>query len=405
MCKYKIESKDYTNMTIYPRLLETKALESANQFPVVAITGPRQSGKSTLIRSCFPDKPYANLESTRTLEFASSDPQGFLAQYPEGAIFDEIQKAPALLSDIQVRVDEDQRRGLFIISGSENLMLSQSISQSLAGRVIILKLLPLTLEETDPFPLTLTSLDEVLYTGFYPRIYSEKLNPSEVYGSYVETYLERDVRNLLQVKDLAKFRLFVELCAGRVGQLLNKDSLANEIGISSSTVEQWLSILEATFVCMRLQPWHANIGKRLVKTPKLYFYDVGLASYLIGIDDPSQIKRHPLRGQLFENLQIMEAVKFLRNNNLQNRFYFYRDSHGNEVDFLIQKGQSILPVEVKASQTFHESFLKSIRQIEKLRDHIMKPIIVLGHPESQERSEYSIAAWNGLKTLLSTRIG
>lgn len=389
---------------MYPRIMLKKLLEAAHHFPVVAVTGPRQSGKSTLIRAAFPNKPYANLESARDFDFAHTDPIGFLAQFPGGAVLDEIQKVPKLLSDIQVLVDEQQRKGMFIVSGSENLTLSQSLSQSLAGRVLILKLLPLSMSETKAFPLKITSVDDAIYTGFYPRIYNDRLNPTDTYAAYTQTYLERDVRNLLQVRELAKFRRFIELCAGRTAQLLNKDSLAGDVGVSPSTVEQWLSILEATFVCFRLQPWHANISKRLVKSPKLYFYDTGLVSYLLGIDAPTQISTHPLRGSLFETLQIAELIKSLWYHNLHNRLYFYRDSAGNEVDLLIQSADSYVPIEIKSGQTFDSTFLKGIRAFQNLTIKPQRPLIVLGGNEAQQRTDFDIVGWEDLSSTALNRL-
>lgn len=389
---------------MYPRLLQKKLLKSAKNHPIVTITGPRQSGKSTLIKNTFSIKPYVNLESSKELEFALNDPVAFLNQFPEGAVLDEIQKAPGLLSDIQVIVDDAKQHGMFILSGSENLLLSNKIAQSLAGRSIILKLLPLSLAETAPFPLNPATIDEYLYTGFYPRIYNDCLNPTETYGSYVETYIERDVRNLLNVKNLSQFRKFIELCAGRIGQLLNKASLASEVGISQSTVEEWISILEATFVCFRLQPWHSNIGKRLVKSPKLFFYDVGLASYLVGINDLSQVARHPLRGNLFENMQINELQKFLFNLNKHNRIYFYRDSHGNEVDLIIQNGDQLIPVEIKSSQTFHSSFSNSLKKLKNIGLNTANSAIIMGSDENQDRSEFNVIGWNYFSSFLNKHL-
>lgn len=392
------------------RILNNKLRSLSESYPVIAVTGPRQSGKSTLIRATFPDRPYANLEATRTLEFAKSDPAAFLAQFPEGAVIDEVQKAPALLSDIQVIVDEKKLKGMFILSGSENLQLSESISQSLAGRIQTLKLLPLSLEETPAFKPEATDLNSYLFRGFYPSIYEDKLDPTEAYGSYVETYIERDVRNLLQIHELSLFRRFIELAASRSGQLLNKDSLANDAGISPSTVEKWLSVLEATFVCFRLRPWFVNVGKRLVKSPKLYFYDVGLLSYLLGINSASQLQSHPLRGAIFETLQVAELQKALWNHNLRNQIFFYRDSHGNEVDLLLQNGQNFIPIEVKSAQTFHSSFLKGIHSFQKVCEKTKLhrcegPAIVLGGDEEQKRQEFEILPWNKIGAWSLKRLG
>jgi uncharacterized protein len=389
---------------MYPRLLQKKLKDAFKKYPITTVTGPRQSGKSTLIRGTFPSLPYANLESSRDREFAINDPIGFLGQFPDGAIIDEVQKVADLLSDLQVIVDERSKNGQFIISGSENLTLSNSVSQSLAGRTLILRLLPLSIKESDPFPLAISKVNEHIYTGFYPRIFSEELNPTEAYSAYIESYIEKDVRNLLAIKDLAKFRKFMQLAAGRIGQVLNKDNIANDVGVSPVTVENWLSILESTFVCYRLQPWFSNMKKRLVKSPKLYFYDVGIASALIGITDASQLGTHPLRGALFENLQVMEVMKYLYCNNLQNKIYFYRDSHQNEVDLLVQNGQKIIPIEIKSSETFHQNFLKGIKSLQKTSLDLEVPAVVLGSRESQSRSDYQILSWDGLASYIDKLI-
>ena len=385
---------------MYPRILKKKLVSNSAKFPVVTVVGPRQSGKSTLIRGCFPEKTYVNLEASRDAEFATSDPIGFLNQFPNGAILDEIQKVPHLLSDIQVIVDERKMKGMFILSGSENLLFSNSIAQSLAGRSIVLKLLPLSLSESSVFPLKAPHVDDVLYHGFYPRIYNDQLNPSDTYGAYVETYVERDVRNILKIKNISQFRKFIELCAGRVGQLFNKASLASEVGVSQPTIEEWISILEATYICFRLPPWHSNLSKRLVKTPKLYFYDVGLASYLIGVDQVRQIKTHPLRGNLFENLQISEVYKFLSHHHKPHRIYFYRDSHGNEVDLLIQRGDKIIPIEIKSAQTFHPSLAKGLEKFRGLKVEVEDSGIVMGSDTGQRRTTMELIAWNKLEDFL-----
>lgn len=277
-----------------PRALAGHAASVFIKYPVVTITGPRQSGKTTLANATFPDKPYANLESPVTRQFAEEDPIGFLNQYPEGAIIDEIQRVPDLLSFIQVIVDEKQKNSLFILTGSQQFELMRGISQSLAGRTALLKLLPLSISElTSFFPL---GVDEMLFKGFYPRIYDQNIPPYQVYGDYYETYVERDLRQLINIKNLSLFQRFIRLCAGRCGQLLNLNSLANDSGISQSTAREWMTILEASYIVFLLQPFHVNIKKRLVKSPKIYFYDVGLAGWLCGIEEERQIATHPLRG-------------------------------------------------------------------------------------------------------------
>ncbi len=270
------------------------------KYPVITITGPRQSGKTTLARNTFTEKPYANLENPVTRQFAEEDPLAFLGQYPQGAIIDEIQRVPELLSYIQVIVDERRENSLFVLTGSQQFELMHGITQSLAGRTALLKLLPLSIAElaTHFSP----GVDEMLFKGFYPRIYDQDIAPDQAYGDYFETYVERDLRQLVNVKNLSLFQRFVKLCAGRCGQLLNLNSLANDTGISHSTAREWMTVLEASYIVFLLQPFHANIGKRLVKSPKIYFYDVGLASWLLGIEEQRQIATHPLRGGLFENM-------------------------------------------------------------------------------------------------------
>lgn len=291
-----------------PRTLEAVLRDRAVQYPVVTLTGPRQSGKTTLCRAAFPQKPYINLESPDVREFARTDPRGFLASYPDGAILDEIQRAPELPSYLQPIIDDSNEPGRFILTGSQQFEVMTNISQSLAGRTALLKLLPLSIEELSNANIRL-KIDELLLTGFYPRIYDAGLKPSQALGDYVETYVERDIRQLISIKDLALFEKFVRVCAGRVGQLLNLQSLGSDVGISHTTARSWLTLLQAGYVVFLLQPWHTNIAKRQIKSPKLYFYDVGLASWLLGAEDERHIKYHPLRGNLFENLVIMEALK------------------------------------------------------------------------------------------------
>lgn len=344
---------------MYPRAI-TKELKSlAHQYPVITLTGPRQSGKTTLVKHAFPNMPYANLEALDTQNLAKNDPRAFLKQYPQGAIFDEIQRVPELLSYIQVIVDEEEKKGLFILTGSHQLELLQAITQSLAGRTALLTLLPMSLEELRKAGIDL-SLDEYLLMGGYPRLFKDQLDPTKAYRNYFQTYIERDLRQLIQVKDLAQFQRFVRLCAGRIGQLLNLEGLGNDVGVSSHTVREWISILEASFILIRLQPYFENFGKRIIKSPKLYFTDVGLASYLLGIGNIEQMSRDPLRGNLFENLVILELIKERINRGLDPQLYFFRDAHGHEVDAIFQSGRELIPIEIKAGQTYNKDFFKNL---------------------------------------------
>ena len=335
-------------------------LELAKQFPIVTITGPRQSGKTTITKITFPHKPYVSVEDKDVLLLAQTDPRKFLAMYSDGAIFDEIQRAPDLLSYLQTIVDSDKRKGLFILTGSHQLMLQQTISQSLAGRTALLSLLPLSINELKKTDANL-NLDNLLLNGFYPVIYQDKTNPTFVYKNYIATYLERDVRQLINIKDLSSFQRFLKLCAGRVGQVLNKNSLASEVGVSSTTIEHWLSILEASYIIFRLQPYFENFGKRVIKSPKLYFTDPGLAAYLLNIENISQISRDPLRGNLIENLVILDLIKYRYNRGLDHNLYYYRDQHQNEVDIIYKTGEQLIPIEIKAAQTIAMQFFKGLK--------------------------------------------
>ncbi|GAB4228555.1 MAG: ATP-binding protein [Chlamydiales bacterium] len=348
----------------------------SKQYPVVTLTGPRQSGKTTLVREVFSEKPYANLESLRISEFAETDPIGFLDSFPNGAILDEIQRCPKLLSEIQVRVDESEIKGMFILTGSHQVGLRDVIAQSLAGRTSILHLLPMSMQEFHDEKIEFT-LDEILYQGGYPRIYKDQLNPTKAYGNYVQTYLERDLRQMIEVKNLQLFQRFLKLCAGRIGQIFNKENIANEVGVTAKTITHWLSILEASYLIFMLPPYFENFGKRTIKSPKLYFCDVGLAAYLLGIENVSQIERDPLRGNLVENLIILELMKSRWNQGLEHRLFFYRDSHHNEIDVLFQRGHNLVPIEIKSAKTFNKSFLKGISQFKNfVGDRCQNPFLI-----------------------------
>ncbi len=350
---------------MYPRLMATELESAASSYPIVTLLGPRQSGKTTLVRATFPSKPYANLEALDIQEMAYADPRSFLEQYPDGAILDEIQRVPTLLSYIQLIVDENQKKGMFILTGSHQLELHQAISQSLAGRTALLHLLPMSLVELTNAKLTL-SLDETLLKGGYPRIFHDQLDPTKAYRNYFQTYVERDLRQLIQVKDLTQFQRFVRVCAGRLGQLLNLEGIGNDVGVSSNTIKEWISILEASYILIRLQPYYENFGKRMIKSPKLYFTDVGLASYLLGIENSVQMARDPLRGNLIENLMVVELMKYRLNQGLDPQLYYFRDTHGHEVDLIFQSAHRLVPIEIKAAKTFNTEFLKNLRFFQKL---------------------------------------
>ncbi|MGE0920237.1 ATP-binding protein [Trichlorobacter lovleyi] len=371
---------------MFARTITPTLLSFATEFPVVTITGPRQSGKTTLCRTTFPDKPYINLEQPETRQFAKEDPKGFLATIPDGAVLDEIQRVPDLLSYIQVLVDDKPAAGRFILTGSQQFEVMNTISQSLAGRTALLKLLPLSIEELTTAGVTASS-SQLILNGFYPRIHSQRLNPTRVLSDYYETYVERDLRQLVTLKNIGLFEKFVRLCAGRVGQLLNLQGLGAEVGVSHSTAREWLTLLEASYVVFQLRPWHSNISKRLIKSPKIYFYDVGLASYLLGLETESHVGRDPLRGSLFENMAIIEALKYCYNRGKKGTVSFYRDSNGNEVDLLMEVGPDLFPVEIKSAETIVPEFFKGLVSFSKIAPKVLLGAgLVYGGTEQQKRT-------------------
>ena len=330
----------------------------SKKYPVVTITGPRQSGKTTLARFLYKNKPYANFENPVTREFAFEDPAGFLDQYPDGAVLDEVQRVTELFSYIQVIVDEKRKNGMFILTGSSQFTLHHEISQSLSGRTALLKLLPFSLEEIEFY--NPSSLDEIIYKGFYPRIYDQDIPPFQGYSDYFQTYIERDLRQLVNLKNLSLFQKFVKLCAGRVGQILNMSSIANEVAVSQNTIREWVSLLEAGYIIFLLKPFYKNIKKRLVKSPKIYFYDIGLAAWLCGIENIRHIFNHPLRGNLYENMIVAEILKHRFNTGKSNNLSFYRDSIGNEVDLIYTINGSPVPIEIKSGKTITAEYFKGL---------------------------------------------
>lgn len=358
------------------------------QFPVLTVTGPRQSGKTTLVKSCFSHLPYLNLEHLETRDFAREDPVAFLKTIPDGAILDEIQNVPELSSYIQVRVDSAGKEGQFVLTGSQQFNMLQTVSQSLAGRTAIVRLLPFAIEELDQSSeYGRLTMDEYIFNGFYPRIYDKGIDPAISLSNYMDTYIEKDLRQLSQVQDLMLFRKFVKLCAGRVGQILNLSHLADDVGINHKTAGQWISLLETSFIVYRLPPYFANINKRLIKSPKLYFYDTGLAAHLMGIEEKGQIEAHPLRGALFENLVIAEFVKYRYNRGKRENLSFFRDAKGHEVDLIYTSGSELMPVEIKAAQTFRSSFFKGLDYFNEYIASCSRSMVIYGGERTETRSE------------------
>jgi predicted AAA+ superfamily ATPase len=381
-----------------PRDAATKIRHFATQYPVITLTGPRQSGKTTLCRMLFPDKPYVSLEAIAERDFAVTDPQGFLARYPNGAVLDEIQRVPDLLSYLQVIVDETTRPGQFIVTGSQNFALLQSVSQSLAGRTALVTLLPFSLAEILHTGFA-GSLDDLLFTGCYPRIYDMGLNPTEALSFYVSTYVERDLRTLLNVKDLSRFETFLRLCAGRSGQVVNLSSLGNDCGVNHNTVKSWLSILETSYIVKLLRPYHNNLGKRLIKAPKLYFLDVGLAAFLLGIQDASQIATHPLRGPLFETLIFAELLKKRLNSGKTDNLAFLRDSTGREVDVVLDYGNQLDLWEIKAGQTISRDMLKNLKHYQTIYPQVRHSNLLYGGDQERTQEKVHIVGWRHLAGL------
>lgn len=371
--------------------------ELAKEYPVVAITGPRQSGKTTLTRAVFSDKPYVSLEEPDHREFADEDPRGFLARYQDGAILDEVQRCPTLFSYLQGVLDHAGRPGMFILTGSQQFGLLAGITQTLAGRVALLHLLPFTLKELATDGRSPRSLDESLFTGLYPPIHDRRLAPAVWYANYVQTYVERDVRQMVNVRDLSAFQRFVRMCAARIGQLLNLSGLANDCGITHNTAKAWLSVLEASYLVFLLPPHHRNFNKRLVRMPKLYFYDTGLAAWLLGIREPGQLAIHAMRGALFESRIISELLKNRYNRGLTSNLYFWRDRAGNEVDILAEHGEMLTPIEIKSGQTVTRDYLIGLQKWLVIAGaSAVKPLLIYAGDTSYTRSGIEIRRWRDM---------
>jgi len=383
------------NIGMLPRILSTTLTRLAKAFPVVAVTGPRQSGKTTLVRALFPDKPYVSLEDPTERGFAQEDPRGFLARFSSGAIFHEAQRWPDLFSFLQGMVDEDRTPGRFILTGSQQFGLLSGVTQSLAGRVGMARLLPLSLQEITPA--ADDTADTCMLKGGYPALHTQPVVPADWFASYVATYVERDVRQLMNVQDLAAFQRFIRLCAGRTGQLVNANALAGEAGISHTTAAAWLSVLQASDLVFLLPPYHRNFGKRLVKSSKLYFVDAGLVCWLLGIRDLEVLSVHPLRGALFETFIVSEFLKRRYNAGKPPDLYFWRDNNGLEADLLFEHGTAIQTVEIKSGHTLTSDYVRAGRRSSRFAgDEAAMPWLIYAGDETLERSGVRAISWRDL---------
>jgi len=380
------------------RILEKKLHELASYYPAVVVTGPRQSGKTTLCQMAYPDKPCVSLEAMDIRDFAVNDPRGFLAQYSGGAIIDEIQHAPELLTYLQNDIDLRPDAGRFILTGSQHFGLSQSIAQSLAGRCGILVLLPPSLDELSSFPTAPADLFPLLWQGSYPRIYDRKIPAHQWLADYTTTYIQRDVRQVINIGDLQAFSGFLKLCAGRTAQEINLSKLGSDAGVSHNTARSWLSVMETSYIIHRFPAWHTNIRKQIVKTPKLHFFDSGLVCYLLGIREPEQLRLHPLRGPIFESWVISEIYKACVHRGQQPGLFHYREARGPEIDLLVERGEELATVEIKSGATINKDFFFNLKRFsDRMRNadrpYTVRSHVVFGGEYSQQRSDSQVLSW------------
>ena len=384
------------------RDLEKPIRAGAKQVPVVAVVGPRQSGKSTLIKKMFKDFVYLDMQDADIFDFASNDPKGFLNSYKNeaGVIIDEAQYAPQLFAQLKVEVDRNPRPGYYIVSGSQNFLLHEKISESLAGRVYFNTLLPLSIQELKQAGLLVDRAEGQIQKGFYPRVYQPEINAQTYYENYISTYVERDIRSIRNIDSILTFKKFMQLCALRIGSTLNIVDLATNCGISAVTAKSWLSLLEASYILFLLPSYHDNLGKRITKSPKLYFYDVGLAAALIGLDQETIIAKRTIYGALFENMVIVDLVKNFQAKGIRSTLTFFRDSNQNEIDLIIEQQGKAIPVEIKSSETMDSSYFKTLTWFQEQSGNKQKgAVVVYGGTRSEERSLGRVVSWKELATI------
>ena len=387
-------------MRYITRTAQKTLKELAGQFPALVITGPRQSGKTEMSKKVFSDKPYVSLEDIDTRNFAQEDPRGFLNHYKEGAIFDEVQRVPDLFSYLQGVIDKNKKSGQYILTGSQQFGLMSGITQSLAGRVARISLLPFSYAELQKESREPETIEDLLFKGLYPPIYDREYDPSVWLNNYIDTYIERDVRQLINVRDLSNFQRFLSMCAARTGQILNLSSLANDCGITHMTAKAWISVLEASYIVHLLQPHYKNFNKRLIKSPKLYFYDVGLVTRLLGIEDAKQLETHSMRGPLFETWVVSELLKYRFNQGKRSNLFFWRDKTGNEVDVLLDQGERLFPVEIKSGQTVTKDYFKGLTKFMDVAGNIAdQSVLIYAGTQKQNRDKIEVIGWKNIATV------
>ena len=402
LCQYSVFSDNIIAYIILKRDMEKAIRRLEKVFSVIGVIGPRQSGKSTLVKHLFPDRPYLSLEDMDNQQFAKEDPRKFLEKYAQGAVFDEVQRCPSLFSYLQSHVDEQKKMGAFILTGSQQFNLLEKITQSLAGRIGLLTLLPFSFSElAGQSKFISRSLDNTLLTGSCPPIFDRNPIPSDWFSSYVRTYLERDVRQVINIKDLSTFQRFLRLCAGRNGQILDIKNLGSACGVTSGTVNSWLNVLEASFICFRLQPYFKNFNKRLVKRPKLYFYDSGLLCWLLGIKNEDQLSIHPMRESIFESWAISEFHKAIYAKGEVPSLYYWRDNSGTEIDLILEQGGTSIPIEIKSSATMNNRFFNNLNLWQKYsKDQKTVSCLIFGGRENQSRSKnIEVYSWKNIADL------